>query len=281
VSTLASIPYGARPAGNGDVVAFPVPTARALAPRFSKSTLFYLSGHGNDGLWRVQDGEASEVWRGVDGPVGEPPAVSPDGRRVAVVIRTNGRRQLTIMSTDGSGAQGFAPSVQIRGAADWAPDGASLVTGGRDAMGPGLFRIPVSGDSPVRLVSGVATNPVWTPDGTLIVYAGPNVSGRHQLLAVTPDGTPVTLPAVTVPTGPRQSHRLTPDGRSVVYLRSDMGSAQAEFSLLDLTTRTTRLLARFDRQGEIRTFDITPDGKRIVFDQSRDNSDIVLIELPN
>jgi hypothetical protein len=28
------------------------------------------------------------------------------------------------------------------------------------------------------------------------------------------------------------------------------------------------------------TFDITPDGKAIVFDRSRENSDIVLIELP-
>lgn len=29
----------------------------------------------------------------------------------------------------------------------------------------------------------------------------------------------------------------------------------------------------------MRTFDITPDGKRIVFDRLRDNSDIVLIDL--
>jgi hypothetical protein len=29
----------------------------------------------------------------------------------------------------------------------------------------------------------------------------------------------------------------------------------------------------------MRTFDITPDGKHIVFDRIRDNSDIVLIDL--
>jgi hypothetical protein len=28
------------------------------------------------------------------------------------------------------------------------------------------------------------------------------------------------------------------------------------------------------------TFDITPDGKQIVFDRLRENSDIVLIDLP-
>jgi hypothetical protein len=30
----------------------------------------------------------------------------------------------------------------------------------------------------------------------------------------------------------------------------------------------------------MQTFDITPDGKHIVFDRLRDNSDIVLIDLP-
>ena len=54
-STLSSVPVGDRPAGNSDVMPFPVPTARALAPRFWKSTLFYLSGHGSDGRWRVQN----------------------------------------------------------------------------------------------------------------------------------------------------------------------------------------------------------------------------------
>jgi Tol biopolymer transport system component len=278
--TFFSVPLGGRPAGNKEVVPYPIPTARAIAPRFWKSTLFYLSGHGSDGLWRVQDGNASELWRGADGPIGEAPAISRDGSRVAVVIRKNGQRQMTIMSTDGSGAQAVAPSIQIRGGADWSPDGASLVTGGIDAQGPGLFRIPVQGGSPVRLVAGAASNPVWSPDGALIVYAGPNRGGSLQLLGVTPDGASVTLPDVSVLIGPRQSHRFMPDGRGVVYLRAAAGQADAEFSLLDLTTRASRLLARFDRQGEIRTFDITPDGKQIVFDQSRDNADIVLIDLP-
>jgi hypothetical protein len=66
----------------------------------------------------------------------------------------------------------------------------------------------------------------------------------------------------------------------VLYLDSDIGSASAIFSILNLDTLTTRVLARFDSQGEIRTFDVTPDGKRIVFDRLRDNSDIVLIDLP-
>ena len=53
-----------------------------------------------------------------------------------------------------------------------------------------------------------------------------------------------------------------------------------DFWLLDLATLRTRRLTRFKNPAAMRTFDITPDGKQIVFDRLRDNADIVLIELP-
>jgi hypothetical protein len=37
-------------------------------------------------------------------------------------------------------------------------------------------------------------------------------------------------------------------------------------------------LTQFDSRATTRTFDITPDGRQIVFDRQRENSDIVLIE---
>ena len=42
----------------------------------------------------------------------------------------------------------------------------------------------------------------------------------------------------------------------------------------------TRQLAHLTNSATMRTFDITPDGKQIVFDRLRENSDIVLIDLP-
>jgi hypothetical protein len=51
--------------------------------------------------------------------------------------------------------------------------------------------------------------------------------------------------------------------------------------LLNLTTLQTRQLTHLTNPATMRTFDITPDGKQIVFDRLRNNSDIVLIDLPN
>ena len=59
------------------------------------------------------------------------------------------------------------------------------------------------------------------------------------------------------------------------------GAARAQdFWMLNLDTMQTRQLTRLTRRDTMRTFDVTPDGKRIVFDRLRDNSDIVLIDLP-
>ncbi|MEO5739803.1 MAG: hypothetical protein ABIS29_04320, partial [Vicinamibacterales bacterium] len=91
---------------------------------------------------------------------------------------------------------------------------------------------------------------------------------------VRPDGTPVELPRVFVRPG---GYRFLPDGSGLVYLER---IASLDFSLLDLRTSTTRPITRLRNQGALRTFDITPDGKSIVFDRVRQNSNIVLIELP-
>jgi Tol biopolymer transport system component len=251
-----------------------------MAPRFSKTSMFYLSARGTgDGLWRVHDGKGSEVWPDVNGALAEPAAVSRAGDRVAVVVRRDGRRHLWTMAADGTDVRTLAPSLEIEGAAgqspaDWSPDGKWIVAGGRDAQGPALFKIPVDGGAPFRLVEGKWVNPVWSPDGSVIVYAGRSYIGQIGLRAARPDGAPVDLPPVMVRPG---GYRFLPDGTGIVFLQRIQG---LDFWLLDLRTKSTRQLTQLGNRGALRTFDITPDGRQIVFDRSRQNSNIVLIDLP-
>jgi Tol biopolymer transport system component len=253
---------------------------RALAPRFAGASLFYLATGGvGDSLWHVSEGQTSEVVRGADMPLSEPAAVSPDGQRIVVVARRGGVRRLVIMSADGTNVRTLAPSIEIQGtagqaAADWSPDGSWIVAGGLDANGPALFKIPANGDDPVRIVTGQAVNPVWSPDGRLIAYGGPLVAGQTALTWVRPDGTAVDLPAVRVRPG---GYRFLRDGKGLVF--QPTGPAP-DFWLLDLMARTTRQLTHLSDRGRIHTFDVVPDGKAIVFDRVRENSDIVLIDLP-
>ena len=277
IQRLWSLPFLNRVAEERDVKPYPVGTVRALGPRFGGTSLFYLSSRGTgDGLWRLQDGQTTEIWKGSDGALQDPPAVSADGRRVAITLPRGRRMALHLATADGSELRPIAESIDISGAADWSRDGQWIVTGGSDAHGSGVFKIPVGGGAPVRLTTGLASNPAWSPSGDLIVYAGQNVGASAPLLAVRPDGTPVKLPHIEVlRDGARQ--RFLPNGSGLIYMQG-IPAAQ-NFWLLDLATMKTRKLTRLDSAGAIRTFDISPDGN-IVFDRLRGNSHVVLIDLP-
>ena len=113
----------------------------------------------------------------------------------------------------------------------------------------------------------------------MIVYTGAGVAAYSNLLAIRPDGSPVQLPTIQVRRGDGERARLLPGGKGLVYMQGLLPSQ--DFWLLDLATMKTRQLTHLDNRDAMRSFDITPDGKQIVFDRARENSDIVLIDLPD
>jgi Tol biopolymer transport system component len=194
------------------------------------------------------------------------------------------------MNQDGQGSQTLAGSLDILGAPDWSPDGSMIAAGGRDAGEPGLFAIPVDGGTPRRLVPGMATDPAWSPRGDFLVYSG-LFSGSTQaapaagapLKAVRPDGAAYALPLVLWPTGAREDLRVSPGGYRFLdqtHLVYRPNPESVDFWVFDLVTGERRQITRLSNKGILRGFDITPDGKQIVFDRIRQNSDIVLIDLP-
>jgi len=50
--------------------------------------------------------------------------------------------------------------------------------------------------------------------------------------------------------------------------------------LFDLTTGERRRLTRLRLGESLQQFDVSPGGDRLVFERLKENSDIVLIELP-
>jgi len=72
--------------------------------------------------------------------------------------------------------------------------------------------------------------------------------------------------------------RFTPDGRALVVLRGDV--REQNFWRLDLGTRQLTRLTDLRPGFDTRSFDVSPDGKRILFDRYRENADVTLISLP-
>jgi Tol biopolymer transport system component len=276
--TLWSIPILRRTIEEQDVEAFPLPTERARAPRFGGGSFFYLSSRdGADGIWSYRGGRALEIWKGSEGSVQSPPAVSPDGSSVAFALRRNGKQQMHIIASDGTGLHSLSSDVDVRGTASWSPDGKLIVAGGSDRNGAGLFKLPADGGSPVRIATGPFLDPVWSPRGDLIVYGGTQVFTLMPLLGMHPDGTPVKLPEINVQREGERA-RFLPDGSGLVYMLGTTMAGQ-DFWLLDLRTMRSRRLTRLNNASAMRTFDITTDGSRIVFDRLRENPDILLVDL--
>jgi Tol biopolymer transport system component len=171
----------------------------------------------------------------------------------------------------------WAEKLDIRDAPSWSSDGKWIaVVGSEGGKEQPLFRVPADGGPPERLADGVAYSPVCSPDGRFIVYAEGHQGRSMQLKAVTPDGRPFALPEVWV--GRNNPFRFTPDGKVLVIMRGE--TREQNFWRLDLATRALTRMTDFKPGSETRGFDISPNGKEIVFDRYRENSDVVLIDLP-
>jgi WD40-like Beta Propeller Repeat len=234
-ASMWSVPILDRIAEERDATPLSLPTSRALMPRYGGPSLFYLSSRGaGDGCGAIETACRWRSGEGLEGALFGPPAVSPDGLRSAIVLRRDGRLRLQVISEDGAEIKPLTETIDIRGAASWSPDGRWIVTGGSDNRGPGLFKLPVGEGEPTRLVEGPALNPVWSPDGGLIVYSGANVGPLAPLRAVRPDGALLDLPAIQLRVE-GERYRFLPSGTGVVYMQGLLPSQ--DFWLLDLATR--------------------------------------------
>jgi Tol biopolymer transport system component len=94
---------------------------------------------------------------------------------------------------------------------------------------------------------------------------------------VTPDKRPFPLPDLLVSRNGNR-YRFLPDGKSLIVMQGEFWNQN--FWQLDLSTRRLRQLTNLKPGSEMKSFDVSPDGKQILFDRYRENSDIVLIDLP-
>jgi serine/threonine protein kinase/Tol biopolymer transport system component len=276
---LWTVPIGTGVAGEQAASRLALPTARSAAPRFgADSSLFYLASRGGtDGIWRLSGGQARELWRPTEGAVIGAVAISPDGGSMCFPVRRQGRGTLYCTTREGTGVRPVAESLDVRGTASWSPDGKWIAVGAMVGPGVRVFKIPVAGGPPVRLVDSVSSNPVWSPDGRFILYAGTSRARSVPLKAVAPDRQPFPLPLLLVDRV-GDSYRFLPGGKQLVVKLG--GFRRQDFWLFDVGTGQRRQLTRLRPGESVLRFDVSPDGKRVLFERVRENSDVVLIELP-
>jgi serine/threonine-protein kinase len=179
-----------------------------------------------DLVWVTRDGKAQSVdpdWQGGF----MTPALSPDGKRLAVTLRPSGQMaDIWIKQLDrGASIRLTFDGLDHFGPA-WTPDGSS-VTYASNAVGWfDLWTKPAngSGQPTVQLTENRNLgNPRWSPDGKWLLF---NTSagdlGRGDIRAIRPglDTTAVTL--VSTPFA-ENSPAVSPDGRWLAYSSDEAG----------------------------------------------------------
>jgi len=272
------VPISAGIVEESGVSRIPLPAVRSLAPRIGPDYMLYLSSKGgDDGIWKLADGTAVELWNGSLGRVLAGPAIAPDGRRIAFAAQKSGRNKLYYMNSDGTGVTELAASLNVRGAPSWPPAGEWLTVPADQGKGAGLFKVPLDGGPAIQLVDEPVMNPVWSPDGQFLVYAGVEVGTRFSLKAATADGKPHRIPEITLSRGSSRFSFLS--GRPVlVVLEGEFW--HKNFWSIDLVTGLRRQLTNINKEFLIGDFDISPDGKEIFFGRLKENSNVILIDFP-
>jgi Tol biopolymer transport system component/DNA-binding winged helix-turn-helix (wHTH) protein len=254
-----------------------LPTPRGLSPRIGQELIVYRAPRaGRDGIYKVAFGITTEIWSGVEGRVIAGPALAPDGRRLAFPVHRRGHTRLYVMNVDGSGVQRLAEDLDVRGAPAWSPDGRWVAIGAMRDGKPRLFKIPTDGGVPVALGESYALDPMWSPSGNFIVFSAADVGTNFSVNAVNADGTPHELPSLTLSRGSRRCDFL--DERRLIVLKGDL--SHKELWTIDLVNGEERQLTDLRAGPLIQDFDVSDDGREIVFDRVREESDIVLMERP-
>jgi Tol biopolymer transport system component len=248
-------------------------------PRVHGDDVYFISSQGaGDGLWCLREGGPTELLAGKEVVVLASPSVSPDGTRIAVVVRKQGEVGLWLYDRGGKSQRFLSKDMTVYGEPAWAPDGRSVAVGGIEGGRTGLFLVPVDGGPRELLVEDFAISPTWSSDGELIAYLGRTVMAFHEVGAIEL----ATRKPISVTTEARvrvgEPIRFLPGGRRLVFMYGTLHNRDFFAVDLDEADPTVRRITRLGSPTFSTSFDVTPDGSHIVFDRVEPNSDVILIE---
>jgi Tol biopolymer transport system component len=248
------------------------------SPRLGPGYLLYVSSSdASESIWKIADDASQELWHGPGAQIIGAPAISADGNRIAFSTLQGGKELLYVMRPDGSSARTVADSLDLQGSPAWTSDGQWITSAANHRGVPHLYRVPAGGGSPTMFLQKYSLDPTWSTGDGFVLYSSPDIGTTFSVNRATPDGAPLSMPALKLTRGARHLVLLR-DGHSLVILRGEM--QHKNLWLVDLKTGAERQLTNFPHDFDVRDFDISADAREIVLERVQERSDVMLLDLP-
>jgi eukaryotic-like serine/threonine-protein kinase len=195
----------------------------------------------------------------------ESPALSPDGRQVAFVTVTGGRRQIWTRLVSSGAQLALTSDDNDHYGPRWAPDSATLIyysPGARPGEPGALFETPALPGSSRRVVDALAPGDI-SHDGTRLAFFRFR-DNAPELVVAARDGSSTRV--VLKLRGGRYSNlRWSPDDQRLIYIREDTAFTSTIF-LIDVAGGAASVVADdFFYQGAA----WLPDGSGLIVSSSR------------
>jgi len=161
------------------------------------------------------------------------PAVSPDGRRVAMILGKDGMTDLYVDDISGGNLKRLTRSVEDESGPCWSPDGNWICFATRIKERRVLCKVsPSGGTAQVIKTPGIPgpSEPDWSPDGQWIAFTA-QMGGFHICVLKVDTGEVTRLV-------PGEDPSWSPNSRTLVFMRS------GRLSLLDVPTKQVKDVAR-------------------------------------
>ncbi|HXV90658.1 MAG TPA: protein kinase, partial [Gemmatimonadales bacterium] len=237
IGTVVALPFDARRLA---VTPTPVPVAESVqvgpSSRTAKmgvsrdGTLAFAAGAQGRGTLALVDAGGGVQELGTETRDFSVPALSPDGRRVAVTVNEAGSSDIWVFDR----SQRILTRLTFDRTAQrpiWTPDGRRVAYSRRGSGGVDLAWIAADGSAPAESLL-VAPQDQWagafTPDGGALVYRqGGGAGGERRHLAwVRLDGDRAPRELLRSPAFDNHSPALSPDGRWLAYVSEESGRAE-------------------------------------------------------
>jgi Tol biopolymer transport system component len=144
--TLWRMPLAATEGGATGPIPISLTTGSGFSPRLGPGYLLYVSSRGtSDSIWKLADGQTTELWTAPEARIIGGPEIDREGRRIAFSVASGGKTLLYVVNADGTDARVVTTSLDLRGAPAW-PRGGTSITSAVNVDGtPRLFTIALDG----------------------------------------------------------------------------------------------------------------------------------------